>query len=68
MFTNRQEFIAREIIPALGEYAEDFDAEKICDAVAEYDPRAGYVFRDECRSDDDPAHEAFWEAVAAAQA
>ena len=60
---NRNEFIEREIVPALGEFAGEYDANKICDAVAEYDPRAGYVFK-AAYQDDDPNHSAFWAAVA----
>lgn len=44
---DRDEFIEREIVPTLGEYADDFDVEGICDEVSKFDPRKGYVWSQE---------------------
>lgn len=43
--TDRTEFIQRELLPLLGEFAGDFDIEGICDDVSEFDPVDGYVWR-----------------------
>lgn len=45
--TNRDEFIEREILPMLGDYAEDFDVDGFCDEVSTFDPNKGYVWREE---------------------
>lgn len=54
---DRQEFIEREILPALGEYAADFDVEGLCDAVSNWDDLNGYVLNDGLDA------EGFWELV-----
>lgn len=57
--TTRDEFIQREILPTLGEYASDFDVDAICDEVSVYDQREGYVWKDEYASDEN----AYWQLV-----
>ena len=57
--TTRDEFISDEILPTLDGYAEDFDIDAICDEVSEYDPREGYVWKEEYRDDET----AYWEVV-----
>ena len=57
--TTRDEFIQHEILPTLGDYASDFDVDAICDEVSAYDPREGYVWKDEYASDED----AYWQLV-----
>ncbi len=64
--TNRQEFIEREILPTLGEYADDYDIDGIVDDVSEFHPVNGYVWGK--RFDEmQPLYfepEAYWEIVA----
>lgn len=55
----RDEFINDQILPTLDDYAEDFDIDAICDEVSEYDPRDGYVWKEEYRDDE----AAYWEVV-----
>lgn len=57
LMVDRQEFIEREILPALGEYAGDYDVEGIVDAVSEFDGRRGYFVPHTIDS------ELFWELV-----
>jgi hypothetical protein len=57
--TTRTEFIQREILPTLGEYANDYDLDAICDEVSDFDEREGYVWKDEYASDE----AAYWQVV-----
>ena len=59
--TTREEFLEREILPTLGEYAGDYDVDAICDEVSAWDPYDGYVWAP--NYDDDP--EAYWGVVQA---
>lgn len=49
--TTFDEFVEREILPTLGEYAGDFDVSGIADEVSEFDERRGYVWRPEYEHD-----------------
>lgn len=44
--TDRYEFIELEILPTLGDFADDFDVDAIVDDVSEFDLVKGYVMRD----------------------
>jgi hypothetical protein len=44
--TNKDDFIQLEIVPLLGEYVDDFDLDGIFDAVSEFDPAKGFVWRE----------------------
>lgn len=44
------DFIEHEIMPTLGEFAQDFDARSIAEEVSEYDGR-GFVWKAEYKDD-----------------
>lgn len=50
---DKNEFIARELMPIAGDFADDYDWDAICDEVAEFDPVHGYVWRAEFDDTDD---------------
>lgn len=54
---DKNEFIERSILPALGEFAHDYDIEGIADAVGIYSPRFGWVLKPDLTDVE------FWEAV-----
>ena len=57
-YATRDEAIQREILPALGDYASDFDAGAIFDACFRYDAeRGGFVMSVDA--------DGFWESVKA---
>lgn len=41
-YTTRNDYMEQEIIPALGEFADDFDVELIIDLTAGYTPGKGF--------------------------
>jgi hypothetical protein len=51
--TDRDEFIARELMPIAGDFADDYDWDAICDEVTEFDAVRGYVWRAEFDDTDD---------------
>lgn len=53
--TDRNDFIELEILPTLGEFADDFDVDAIVDEVSEFDPVDGYVMA--------VGEDEYWEAV-----
>lgn len=57
------DFIEHEILPTLGEFADDYDVDGIADAVTEYN--GGYGFKPEYRPDETGANEAYWDVVKA---
>ncbi len=65
-YTTREDLIAREIIPALGDYADDYAVDGICDALqaaglVTYSPGVGFVLA----TDEDGNTPGFWDIVAA---
>ncbi len=52
--TTFNEFVERQIIPALGEYADDYDVTMFATEVSVWDDRLGYVMRP------DLSHDEFW--------
>lgn len=62
--TTRDDFIAQEIIPTLGVFADSFDLDAICDEVCDFDEREGYVWKPKYREDGNGAScEAYWNVV-----
>ena len=53
----REDFIQLQIMPILGDYADDFDIDAICDEVSDYDERDGYVWKAEYDGDIDALNE-----------
>ena len=53
--TTFDEFVERQIIPALGEYADDYDVTMFATEVSVWDDKLGYVMRP------DLLHDEFWE-------
>ena len=55
--TTFDEFVERQILPTLGEYAGDYDVEGIARCVSTWDDKLGYVMIPRL------SHEGFWEVV-----
>lgn len=47
----REEYIARELMPIAGDYADDFDWDAICDEASDFDPTEGYVTKPEIKEE-----------------
>lgn len=51
--TDRDEFIARELMPIAGDFADDYDWDAIADEAGEFDAECGWHLRESITADID---------------